>query len=45
MKKYGSLYSNLRVYNSRYFPKFKEDEMIELYESKLELNEEEKEIN
>ena len=45
MKKYGSLYSNLRVYNSRDFPKFNADEMIDLNESILEPKEEEKEID
>ena len=29
MKMYGSFYSNLRVYNSRDFPVFNSDEMID----------------
>ena len=45
MKKYGSLYSNLRVYNSRDFPKFNSNEMIYPNESSLELKEENKEMD
>ena len=32
MKKYGAVYSNLRVYYSRDFPKFNPDEIIDLTE-------------
>ena len=43
MNMYGSLYSNLRVYYSKDFPKFNPDEMINQNESGHELQEENKE--
>ena len=42
MKKYGSLYTNLRVYNTRDFPKYNPNEIIDPNESSLELQEENK---
>ena len=45
MKKYGSLFLNLRVYNSKDFPKYNPDEIIDPNESSLELNEENKEMD
>ena len=45
MKKYGVVYSNLRVYYSRDFPKFNPDEMIDITESIQEEKEENREID
>ena len=45
MKKYGTLYSNLRVYYSRNFPLFNPDEINDSNQSNQEKSEESKEIN
>ena len=45
MNMYGSLYSNLRVYYSRDFPKFIADETIDLTEQSYEKNEENKQMD
>ena len=39
MKKYGTLYSNLRIYYSRDFPVYNPDEMIDPNQEKSEENE------
>ena len=45
MKKFGVLYSNLRVYYSRDFPAYNPDDIIDLNQSNFEKSEENKEIN
>ena len=45
MKKYGTLYSNLRVYYSRDFPVFNPDEMIYPNEKSQEQIEENKKVD
>ena len=45
MKKYGTLYSNLRVYYSRDFPTYYPDEIIDPNQSNQEKSEENKEID
>ena len=43
MKKFGVLYSNLRVYYSRDFPAYNSDDIIDLNQSNQEKSEENKE--